>query len=80
MLLSVIIKSVVSATSEAEYLGFFLRKFLLRDSETSATTSDTPQGRTTTPAPSELPTTDTVKIRKSKAIDLRYHWIEDPTK
>jgi len=80
---SVIIKSVVSAASEAEYAGLFLAGVSTEGLRNICRDLGYPQGRTTIFSDNKCGVgiaNNTVKIRKSKAIDMRYHWIRDRTK
>ena len=80
---SVIIKSVVSAASEAEYAGLFLAGVSTEGLRSICSDLGYPQGRTTIFSDNACAVgiaNNTVKIRKSKAIDMRYHWIRDRTK
>ena len=80
---AVIIKSVVSAASEAEYAGLFLAGVSTEGLRSICSDLGYPQGRTTIFSDNACAVgiaNNTVKIRKSKAIDMRYHWIRDRTK
>ena len=77
---STIIPSVVSSATEASYASLFLNA---QDAEVDRQTLHDlghPQGPTTITydnQPAGNIANRTAKIRRSKAIDMRYHWIQD---
>ena len=79
---STIIKSVVSAVSEAEYAGLFSAGVAAEGIRNTLSDLGYPQGPTTIFSDNACAVgiaNKKVKIRRSKAIDMRYHWIRDRT-
>jgi hypothetical protein len=78
--LSSISPTVVSAASEAEYATTFLVGQTAYGMRTTLAELGHPQPPTVITTDNKTAhgiATDTVKIKRSKAIDMRYHWIRD---
>ena len=78
--LSTIIPTVVSSASESEIAALFLNGQI--GTPTRLTLSDLGYPQSATPLITDNTTakgiaTDTVRLKRSKAIDMRYYWIRD---
>eukprot|EP01034_Spumella_vulgaris_P024130 gene24130-30440_t len=78
--ISTIIPSVVSSAGEAEYAGMFINATTGEGERNTLADLGYPQNATEITSDNSFAvglTNGTVKQRKSKAIDMRYHWILD---
>ena len=78
--ISTIIPSVVASAFEAEYAALFINGQIAEGLRNTLTDMGYPQGSTMVKADNAAAVgivSRTVKQRRSKAIDMRYHWIRD---